>query len=317
MGETGLRLIIAFAVLLVAFGLSGGLTWIERRVLALWQDRYGPNRAGPFGALQIVADLLKLFTKEDWVPPFAEKTTFVLAPAIVVVAMMMALVFIPFSPVIFVARLDVALLFLLGMLALSVYSVVLAGWSSNNKYSLIGGLRSVAQMLSYEVFMGLSLMGVIMLAESFDMVDIVNAQRRIWFFIPQILGFSVFMIGGIAVIHRLPLDLPEAESELVAGYHTEYSGLKFGLLFMGEYLGIILISALTVVLFFGGWLGPGLPPVLWFIIKFSFFVGLFILLRATLPRLRFDQLVVFSWKVLLPLSFFNIVATGGIILAMQ
>jgi NADH-quinone oxidoreductase subunit H len=317
MGETGLGLIILFGVLIVAAALAGGLTWIERRLLALWQDRYGPNRAGPFGAFQIVADLLKIMSKEDWVPPFSDRITFVLAPTIVVVTLLTAFIVIPFTPVIVISRLDIGLLFLLGMLSLSVYSVVLAGWSSNNKYALIGGMRTVAQLLSYEVFMGLSLMGVVMMAESFNLVDIVNAQRRLWFVIPQILGFYIFTVAGIAVIHRLPFDLPEAESELVAGYHSEYSGMKFGLMFMGEYLGIILISAVIVVLFFGGWLGPGLTPILWFIIKFGFFVTLFMLLRGTLPRLRFDQLLVFSWKTLLPLSFLNIVLTGGIILAVS
>jgi NADH-quinone oxidoreductase subunit H len=201
------------------------------------------------------------------------------------------------------------------MASLGVYSVIIAGWSSNNKYSLLGGIRAITQMLSYEVFMGLSLVGVVMLSGSFRMEDIVNAQRTIWFFIPQIIGFVTFFIGGLAVTHRIPFDLPEAENELVAGYHTEYSGMKFGMFFVGEYLGILLISMMTVTLFFGGWLGPWLPPIVWFIIKTFVFVSLFILIRAALPRPRYDQLLAFGWKLLLPLSLLNILATGAIYLA--
>jgi NADH-quinone oxidoreductase subunit H len=190
----------------------------------------------------------------------------------------------------------------------------LAGWASNNKYSLIGGLRAAAQMLSYEVFMGLSLMGVVLMAGSFSLHDIVEAQRKIWFFIPQILGFIIFYIAGLAETHRLPFDLPEAESELIAGYHSEFSGMKFGMFFVGEYLGITLISALIVTLFFGGWLGPILPPVIWFLLKLMFFIMTFILMRATLPRPRFDQLMAYGWKILLPLALANLVVTGGILL---
>jgi NADH-quinone oxidoreductase subunit H len=191
----------------------------------------------------------------------------------------------------------------------------LAGWASDNKYSLIGGLRAAAQMLSYEVFMGLSLMGVVMLAGSFNLRDIVEAQKDIWFCVPQFLGLLIFLIAGLAETRRLPFDLPEAENELVAGYHTEYSGMKFGMFFVGEYLGITLISALTVALFFGGWLGPVLPPVVWFFLKTFFFICGFILVRASLPRPRYDQLMSFGWKVMLPLSLLNLLVTGGIVLA--
>jgi NADH-quinone oxidoreductase subunit H len=197
---------------------------------------------------------------------------------------------------------------------MGVYSVALAGWASNSKYSLLGGLRSVAQMLSYEVFMGMSLMGVVMLAGSFNLREIVEAQRDGWFILPQFVGFAVFFIAGIAETHRLPFDLPEAESELVAGFHSEYSGMKFGMFFVGEYLGITLISALTVTLFFGGWMGPLLPPVVWFLIKMLVFICFFILLRASLPRPRYDQLMSFGWKVMLPLSLVNLVVTGAVIL---
>jgi NADH-quinone oxidoreductase subunit H len=283
-------------------------------LLGVWQDRYGPNRVGPFGLLQVLADVIKIFSKEDWIPPFADRFVFILAPAVIIFTVLMSFAIIPVAPLIGVSSLNVGLLFFLGMSSLGVYSVVLAGWASNNKYSLIGGLRAAAQMLSYEVFMGLSLMGVVLMAGSFNMFDIVEAQRHIWFFIPQILGFIIFFIAGLAETHRLPFDLPEAESELIAGYHSEYSGMKFGMFFVGEYLGITLISALIVTFFFGGWLGPFLPPVVWFLLKLFFFIMVFILMRATLPRPRFDQLMGYGWKILLPLALANLLITGGILL---
>ena len=306
-----------FGVMAGALTTAAGLIWLERRLLALWQDRYGPNRVGPFGLLQVVADMIKIFTKEDWIPPFADKPVFILAPAIILVAVLMSFAVIPFAPGIGVVNLNIGLLFFLAMSSLTVYSVMLAGWSSNSKYSLLGGMRSAAQMLSYEVFMGLSLAGVVILAGSFDLRQIVEAQRRIWFFIPQILGLIVFLVAGLAETHRLPFDLPEAENELIAGYHSEYSGMKFGLFFVGEYLGITLISALIVTLFFGGWLGPFLPPIVWFVGKTFVFIGLFILLRASLPRPRFDQLMSYAWKVMLPLSLLNLIVTGGVVLALN
>ena len=294
---------------------SAGLIWLERRLLALWQDRYGPNRVGPFGLLQVLADMIKIFFKEDWVPPFADKPVFVLAPAVIMITTFLSFAVIPFAPGVRVVDLNVGLLFFLAMSSLGVYSVVLAGWASNSKYALLGGLRGAAQMLSYEVFMGLSLMGVVMLAGSFDMGQIVDAQRRLWFVIPQFAGFVIFLIAGVAETHRLPFDLPEAENELVAGFHAEYSGLKFGMFFVGEYLGITLISAMITTLFFGGWLGPFLPPLAWFMVKTFLFICLFILLRASLPRLRFDQLMAFGWKVMLPLVLLNLLVTGAVLLA--
>ena len=302
-------------VLIVALSIASGLIWLERRLLALWQDHYGPNRVGPFGLLQVVADMIKIFTKEDWIPPFADKPVFVLAPAIIVVTVLMTFAVLPITPRIIVTDLNIGLLFFLAMSSLGVYSVVLAGWSSNNKYSLLGGVRAAAQMLSYEVFMGLSLMGVVVLAGSFDLANIVEAQRKMWFVIPQFLGFVLFLIAGLAETRRLPFDLPEAESELVAGYHSEYSGMKFGMFFVGEYLGVTLISALIAVLFFGGWLGPWLPPIVWFFIKMFLFICFFILLRASLPRPRFDQLMSWGWKVMLPLALANILVTGAVVLA--
>jgi NADH-quinone oxidoreductase subunit H len=315
MNEIIRSLIIVVGVLVVMLSISAGLIWLERRMLGLWQDRYGPNRAGPFGLMQVMADMIKILFKEDWIPPFADRPVFVIAPAVVVVTTLMSFAVIPFAPSIGVVNLNIGLLFFLGMAALGVYSVVLGGWSSGSKYSLLGGLRATAQMLSYEVFMGLSLMGVVILAGSFNLGDIVEAQRKMWFCIPQFLGLVIFIIAGFAETHRLPFDLPEAESELVAGYHSEYSGMKFGMFFVGEYLGITLISAMIVTLFFGGWLGPVLPPLVWFLLKMLVFILGFILVRASLPRPRYDQLMSYAWKVLLPLSLLNLVVTGGIVLA--
>ena len=301
-------------ILLVVFSFAALLSWIERRLLGVWQDRYGPNRVGPFGVLQIVADAIKLITKEDWVPPFADKAIFVLAPVIIAVTTLLAFAVVPIAPDIGVVDLNIGLLFFLGMSSLGVYSIVLGGWASNDKYSLLGGSRAAAQMLSYEVFMGLSLMGVVMLNGSFNLRDIVAAQEDLWFCIPQILGLITFSVAGIAEARRLPFDLPEAENELVAGFHTEYSGMKFGLFFIGEYVGIILISAMIVTLFFGGWLGPLLPPLMWFLLKTFIVIGFFILLRASLPRPRYDQLMAYGWKVMLPLTLVNLLVTGAIVL---
>lgn len=302
-----------FGILIVALSLSAALIWVERRLLALWQDRYGPNRTGPFGLLQVLADMIKIFTKEDWIPPFADKPVFVIAPAIIMVTVLLSFAVLPIAPGIIVADLNIGLLFFLGMSSLGVYSIVLAGWSSGNKYSLLGGLRAAAQMMSYEVFMGMSVMGVVLLAGSFNLTTIVKAQRNLWFVIPQFLGFVLFMVAGVAEARRLPFDLPEAEAELVAGFHSEYSGMKFGMFFVGEYLGITLISAMIAVLFFGGWMGPWLPPIVWFFIKVFAFLCFFILLRATLPRLRFDQLMSLGWKVMFPLALANLVVTGAIV----
>jgi NADH-quinone oxidoreductase subunit H len=308
-------LIMVFGTLAGAMGMSAGLIWVERRLLGLWQDRYGPNRVGPFGLLQVMADMIKMFFKEDWVPPFADRPVFIIAPAMVVVTTLFSFGVVPFAPSIGVSDLNVGLLFFLAMASLGVYGVVLGGWASQSKYALLGSLRATAQLLSYEVFMGLSLMGVVMLAGSFNLRAIVEAQRELWFCFPQFLGMVIFFVAGVAETHRLPFDIPEAESELVAGYHTEYSGLKFGLFFVGEYLGIILISAMTVTLFFGGWLGPVLPPIVWFLIKTFVFICVFILLRAALPRPRYDQLMRCAWKVLLPLSLLNLLVTAGVLLA--
>lgn len=315
MSETLKYILIAIGTLLVLFSIAAGLIWVERRMLGAWQRRYGPNRTGPFGIFQVAADMIKIFFKEDWIPKFADKKVFILAPAVIMISILLSFSIIPFSPQIVVVNLNIGLLFFLAMSSLGAYSVVLAGWSSNSKYSLLGGMRGAAQMISYEVFMGLSLMGVVIMTGSFNMTDIVLAQQNTWFIIPQFLGFVIFFIAGVAETHRLPFDIMEAESELVAGYHSEYSGLKFGLFFVGEYLGITLISALITTLYFGGWLGFGfLPPIVWFLLKMFVFIMVFILLRAGLPRPRYDQLMSFGWKILLPLALLNVLVTGALVL---
>lgn len=311
-------LLIIAGVLLIVLTIAAGLIWVERRLLSVWQDRLGPNRVGPFGLGQVIADTIKLFFKEDWVPLFSDRPVFVMAPGILMITILLTFAVIPFGPKFYVFDSNIGILFFLGNSSLGVYSIVLGGWASNNKYSLIGAMRASAQMLTYEVFMGLSLMGVVMLADSFSFCKIVEAQRGGWFFIPQFVGFIVFFIAGIAETHRLPFDIPEAEGELIAGYHSEYSGMKFGMFFVGEYLGVTLISAIIATLFFGGWLGPSfLPPVFWFLFKTFFFIFVFILLRASLPRPRYDQLMKLGWKFLLPLSLLNLLITGAILIFLK
>jgi NADH-quinone oxidoreductase subunit H len=308
-------LIILFGVVLV----SAFLSFVERRMLALWQDRYGPNRAGPFGLLQLPADMIKMFFKEDWTPPFVDKLTFWLAPAIAMSGLLLSFAIVPIIPGWVASDLDVGLLFFFAMAGIAVYAVMFGGWSSNNKYALLGGIRATAQTVSYEVFMGLSLMGIVTITGSFNMTDIVNAQKDTWFVFPQILGFLTFAVAGIAVTHRSPFDAPEAEQDLAAGYHTEYSGLKWGMFFVGEYIGVVLISSLITVLFFGGWLPPFevlsfMPPFFWFATKTAFFIMMFILIRAALPRPRYDQIMDFGWRVCLPITLVNLVATAAVVL---
>ena len=292
------------------------LVWWERRLLGFFQDRLGPNRVGWFGVLQAIADLVKLLTKDDWIPPFGDRFLFVLAPIVVAGAMLMAYVVLPVDAGMVIADSNIALLWFLAMSSLAVYGVLLGGLASNNKYALLGGLRAAAQMVTYEVFMGLSVLGVVIHAGSFSLSDIVHAQKDMWFVVPQCIGLVVFTIAGLAETHRLPFDLPEAEHELTAGFHTEYSGMKFGLIMTGEYLALILASALIVLLFFGGWLGPSwLPGIFWFGIKTFIVINFFILLRAAIPRPRYDQLMSLGWKIMLPLSLVNILVTGAVVLS--
>jgi NADH-quinone oxidoreductase subunit H len=310
--------LIIFGTLFGAMAGAAILIWFERRLLGFWQDRLGPNRVGPFGIGLALADIIKLFAKEDWVPPFADRFVFIFAPTAILMAMLLGFAVLPYAPGIYIVDINIALLFFLGMTSLAVYSVLLGGLASRNKYALLGGLRSAAQMVSYEVFMGLSLMGVVMLSGSFSLVDIVNAQENLWFVVSQFFGFIVFVIAGIAESHRLPFDLPEAEHELVAGFHTEYSGMKFGMFMVGEYLGVILISSMIATIFFGGWLGPDfLPPIFWFGLKSFIIICFFILLRGAIPRPRYDQLMSFGWKIMLPLTLINLMVTGAVALWLE
>jgi len=313
---------VTLAILLIMVIVAAYMIWLERRLLGLWQDRYGPNRVGPFGLGQVVADMLKIFFKEDWVPAFVDKPTFILAPIIAMSMMMLGFAVIPLSATLGVADLNIGLLYFLAIAGLSVYAVMLGGWSSNSKYSLLGGIRSTAQTISYEVFMGLALMGVVMQAGSFSLRDIVNAQEGgllHWNVFSQILAFLAWVPAALAVTHRTPFDLPEAESELVQGYHTEYSGMKFGMFMVSEYVGIVMVSGLTTTMFFGGWHGPGAEqyPILglvWFCAKTFIFMCSYILVRAALPRPRYDQIMAAGWKFMLPLTLVNLLLTAAVVL---
>lgn len=309
----------AVVILLVTVIAAALLSFIERRLLAWWQDRYGPNRVGPNGMFQIVADMLKMFFKEDWTPPFADVFTFRLAPAIAMGTLLLSMAVVPITPTWGVIDLNVGLLFFFGMAGLAVYSVMFAAWSSNNKYALLGGLRAAAQTLSYEVFMGLSLMGVVAQAGSFNLRDIVEAQSTVWNVIPQFFGFCTFMLAGIAITHRHPFDQPEAEQELADGYHIEYSGMKWGMFFVAEYIGVVVVSALIVTLFFGGWKPlpflDFIPAFFWFAGKTAFFIMLFVLVRGSVMRPRYDQVMKFSWLFCLPLTLINLLITAAIILS--
>ncbi|XZQ56569.1 MAG: NADH-quinone oxidoreductase subunit NuoH [Arsenophonus sp.] len=304
----------SMVILLMVVIFSSLMSFYERRLLGLFQNRYGPNRVGWEGSFQIVADMIKILFKEDWIPQFSDRYIFILAPIISFCSMLFVFSIIPINTTWYVIDLNIGLLFFFMMVGLSVYSILFAGLSSNNKYSLLGAVRASAQTLSYEVFLGLSLMGVVARAGSFNLIDIVNSQVELWNIIPQFLGFLTFIIAGIAVCHRHPFDQPESEQELADGYHIEYSGMKFGLFFIGEYISILTISALIATLFFGGWYGPFLPSFVWFLLKTVFFIVIFILIRASLPRPRYDQVMAFGWKVCLPLTLINLLVTAAIIL---
>ncbi len=315
---TKLVLVLSFLLFMAAY-----LVWVERKFLARLQIRYGPNRAGRYGLLQPLADIVKMFTKEDTIPEGADRPIFILAPAVVAVTAFMMFAVIPFGrditlwgkPIpLVVADLNIGLLFVFAMSSLGVYGVALGGWASNSKYGLLGGIRGAAQMISYELSIGLSLVPIIMLTGSFSLVDIVEAQAAYPFILVQPLAFLIFLISAMAETKRIPFDLPEAENELIAGYHTEYSGMRFGLFFLGEYVHMQVFAGLLAVLFLGGWHGPFLPPIVWFLIKVAAISLLMIWVRGTLPRLRYDQLMTLGWKVLLPLSLLNILVTGAIVL---
>ncbi len=307
---------VVIGVLLLIIGY---LIWVERKVIAHMQVRLGPMRVGWHGLLQPIADFIKLLFKEDIIPAHASKVVFVMAPVISTVPALMAIAVIPFGDTIsifgksidmVITDVNIGILFILAVTSVGVYGVILGGWSSNNKYSLLGALRSSAQMISYELSLGLSLIGVIMISQSLSLVDIVNSQAKCWFVILQPLAFLIYAISAIAETNRCPFDLPEAETELVAGFHTEYSSMKFALFFMAEYANIITVSAVAVTFFFGGWRGPFLPPVVWFLIKMALCIFFFVWLRSTYPRFRYDQLMKFGWKILLPAALANILITG-------
>ncbi|MBI2354375.1 MAG: NADH-quinone oxidoreductase subunit NuoH [Deltaproteobacteria bacterium] len=306
-------------VFFVILTLAAYLVFAERRLLARIQDRRGPNRVGPAGLLQPLADLIKLLTKEDFIPAAADRWLFLLAPAMAAVPAILTFAVIPFgAPVtiaghevpLLIVDLNVGLLFFLALSSIAVYGVAIGGWASNSKYSLLGGIRGLAQLISYELSMGLSLVPVVMLARSFSLTAIVDAQRAIPFIVYQPLAFIIFLISITAECKRIPFDIPEAEGELVAGFHTEYSGMRFGLFFVGEYINIIVLGGLAATFFLGGWHGPFLPPLVWFTLKTLAFAFFFIWTRGTLPRLRYDQLMHLGWKVLTPLALLNILVTG-------
>jgi NADH-quinone oxidoreductase subunit H len=319
-------LLVKLVVVLLGLLLCAAyLIYVERRLLGRFQLRLGPNRAGPFGLLQPIADAVKLLTKEDFIPAGADRVIFLYAPAVVAAMALLIFAVIPFArgwtfngheiPGVIV-DLNVGLLYVLALSSISVYGVALGGWASNSKFSLLGAIRGAAQMISYEISLGLSLVPVVMLAGSFSLVDIVQAQERCPFLLLQPLAFLIFFVSALAEMKRIPFDLPEAENELVAGYHTEYSGMRFGLYFLGEYVTMVTLGALVAAFFLGGWRGPYLPPLLWFFLKVFLVVFVIIWIRATLPRPRYDQLMHLGWKILIPLALVNIVVTGGALLAL-
>jgi NADH-quinone oxidoreductase subunit H len=317
------KALVVINLVMAAFAYT---TWLERKVLARMQLRYGPNRVGPFGLLQPIADLIKLLRKEAFYPTAAVDALYIAAPALAGFTALAAFSVIPFgggweiggydiSGQIIDVPIGLILVFALG--ALGIYAFIVGGWASTSKYSLLGSMRTCAQLVSYEVSLALSVLGVVVMAGSLSLVEIVHEQQdTVWFVLPQIVGFLVFFIAGVAETNRPPFDLPEAETELVAGYHTEYSGMRFGLFTTAEYINTITLSGLAITLFFGGWSGPFLPGPIWFVLKLAAFLFVFIWLRATLPRLRYDQLMSFGWKVLLPVATLNALVTAALVVAL-
>lgn len=314
-----IKIIVVIVSLLTAFAY---LTYVERKVQARVQVRIGPDRVGKWGLLQPIADAIKMIMKEDLIPEKADKALFIVAPALSVIMALLAFAAIPVGPSIelfgkridlVIANINVALLYTFAVLSLNVYGIVLGGWSSGNKYSFLGGMRSSAQMISYELGMGMAIVGVVLLAGSLSLYDIVEAQAKLPFALLQPVGFVLFVIAMFADTNRAPFDLPEAETELVAGYHTEYSSIKYALFYMAEYINMVTMSAVAVVLFLGGWHGPILPGIVWFFIKMAFFIWLFMWVRATFPRVRYDQLMQVGWKLLLPLGLVNVLATAFLV----
>jgi NADH-quinone oxidoreductase subunit H len=320
-----IQIIKALVLVNLIMGAFAYSTWLERKLIGRMQLRYGPNRVGPFGLLQPIADLVKLLRKESFFPASAIDVLYIAAPALAGFTALAAFSVIPFGAgwTIFgydvngwVLNAPISLILLLALSSIGIYAFIVGGWASESKYSLLGSMRTCAQMVSYEVSLALSVLGVVIMGQSLSLVDIVAKQQEtIWFVVPQLVGFLIFFVAGIAETNRPPFDLPEAETELVAGYHTEYSGMRFGLFSTAEYINMITLSGLAVTLFFGGWSGPFLPGPIWFLLKLAVFLFVFIWLRATLPRLRYDQLMKFGWKVLLPVATVNALVTAALVVA--
>jgi NADH-quinone oxidoreductase subunit H len=321
-----ISLIKAFLIINLLLLMFAYMTWVERKVLGRMQLRYGPNRAGPFGLLQPIADLIKLIRKESFYPASAVDRLYIAAPVLSAFTALLAFSVIPFGPGWHIWKWDVSgevvnvpisLVLLFALSSLGIYGFIVGGWASDSKYALLGSMRTCAQMVSYEVSLTFAVLGVVLMGQSLSLVDIVHKQHdTFWFFGPQFVGLMIFFVAGVAETNRPPFDLPEADTELVAGYHTEYSGMRFGLFQMGEYVNMITLSALAVTLFFGGWYGPWAPlGPLWFLLKLLAVIFLFLWLRATLPRLRYDQLMRFGWKVLLPVATINALVTAALVVA--
>ncbi len=327
---TLLKIVVVVFALLTAVAYT---VWFERKVVAHMQSRWGPTRVGPYGLLQPLADVIKLITKEDITPSGVFRLVYLAAPCLAVITALLVFAVIPFGPrtemggidIFQITDLDIGLLFILSVSSMGVYGIALAGWSSNSKYSLLGGLRSSAQMISYELAMGLSIVGVVLLTGSLSLRQVVDNQSGSWWgiiphwnVIPQFIGFFCYFVSAIAETNRLPFDLPEAETELVAGYHTEYSSMRFAMFFLAEYTNMTAVSCVATVLYFGGWSGPvfgpealqTVLPLLWFFLKVLAFLFVYVWIRGTLPRFRYDQLMAFGWKFLLPLALANMVLTS-------
>lgn len=318
--EAAVKSAVLILLLLTTFAY---MTLLERKLLGRFQVRYGPNRVGPFGLLQPLADGVKLLFKENFRPAQVDVVVYLVAPLLSMITALFVYAVIPFGPevsvfgrrvTLYLADVNIGILLVLAASSIGVYGIILGGWSSNSKFSLLGSLRSSAQLISYELALGLAVIAVVLSAGTLSLVGIVEAQRGLWFVAVQPLGFLIFFVAAIAETNRAPFDLPEAEQELVAGYQTEYGGFKFAMFYFGEYLGIVTMSALATTLFWGGWQGPVLPPVVWFVLKTAVFIFVFVWLRATMPRVRHDQLMAFGWKLLVPLGLLNIVFTSILVI---